>query len=52
MSARVALSYVFEVLAVVLVGLVVWVNFGWSWALLPVAAYLLVLGVTVERGSR
>lgn len=43
---RTVLSYILEAIAVLLIGLVLFVNFGWSWALVPVALYLLVLGVT------
>jgi hypothetical protein len=45
---RAVLSYVFEILGVLLVGFVLAWNLGWSWGLIPVAVYLLVLGFTVN----
>ena len=47
---RSVLSYVLEVVGVLLVAFVAGFNFGWSWGLLPVAVYLLVLGVTMDGG--
>ena len=48
---RTVLSYLFEVLGVLLIGFAVGFNFGWSWAAVPVAVYLLVLGVMVGGRS-
>ena len=49
---RTVVSYVLEAVGVLLVALVLFVNFGWSWAVAPVAIYLLVLGVQLGGDRR
>jgi ABC-type polysaccharide/polyol phosphate export permease len=47
---RMVLSYLLEAVGMLGIAVVVGVNFGWTWGVLPVAVYLLILGVTL--GSR
>lgn len=45
------LSYVFEAVGVFLLAGVVGAEFGWPWAAVPVAVYLLLLGFSLDRGD-
>ena len=50
MTVRTVLSYVLEAVGVLLFALILFINFGWSWALLPIAVYVFVIGISVDRG--
>ena len=52
MRVRSLISDVLELLGVVVIAAVLWVEVGWLWALIPVSVFLIVFGVMLGRGGR